>query len=89
MHGLARLLDGRLRRDVLGGWEGQARIPPQLSRGRRLYIGREIGIRLGQDKEQREQGSDVSLCGDVKTTGPKWDLTIFTDSEEKVTVRIF
>lgn len=50
VHGLACLLDGRLRGDVLGGREGQPRVPPQLSRGRCLHIRREVGIGLQQEK---------------------------------------
>ena len=52
VHGLARLLDGRLGRDVLGGREGQAWIPAQLSRRRRGHVSREVGIRLQGEKQQ-------------------------------------
>ena len=75
VHGLARLLDGWLGWDVLGGREGQAWIPPQLSRRWSGHISREVRIRLQQGKQQsgeshysainrNETGSIVERCVD-------------------------
>lgn len=86
VHGLARLLNRRLGRDILGGWEGQAWVPPQLSGRRCLHVCREVGVGLQWGNQQNEE-SDTRIKGHMKTKhypGPKWNLTIFTDSEEKV-----
>lgn len=66
VHGLACFLNGRLGRDVLGGREGQAWVPPQLSGRRRLHICRQVGVGLQSGKEQSKGESDVSVSGDRK-----------------------